>query len=97
MITLSNEHAHALSRLVTWFQRMIVDRNIGTAELTAEYCEELKQALSTGNVPEQGSNNILRSKENEQSTQESTVPVRIGPQVQEVLHGKRPGKGTRKE
>jgi len=65
MITLNDEHAHALSRLVTWFERMIVDSNIGTAGLIAEYCEELKQALSTGDVPGQGSDNILRSKEND--------------------------------
>ena len=65
MITLNDEQAYALSRMVTWFQRMIVDRNIGTAELTAEYCEELKEALGTGNVPGLGSNNILRSKEDE--------------------------------
>ena len=45
MITLNEEQAASLTKLVKWFRRMIVDRNIGTTELTAAYCDELIEAL----------------------------------------------------
>ena len=45
MVTLSDEHALALTMMTRWFRGMIVDRNIGTPGLTAEYLMELEQAL----------------------------------------------------
>ena len=47
MIILNDEQAYSL----TWFRQMIVDRNLGTAELSAKYCEELLEALKGGDGP----------------------------------------------
>jgi len=45
MVTISEEHAYSLSRMAKWFQSMIVERGIGTSELTEGHCEELIEAL----------------------------------------------------
>lgn len=45
MIILNSKEADSLTKMATWFKRMIVDRNIGTADLTAAYCDELISAL----------------------------------------------------
>lgn len=47
MIQITNQQAESLARMAKWFQGMIVDRNVGTPGLTAEYCQELIDALDT--------------------------------------------------
>jgi len=50
MVTISKEHAYSLSRMVKWFQSMIVEHGIGTSELTEGYCEELIEVLQRKEV-----------------------------------------------
>jgi hypothetical protein len=50
IVSLCPQHAHSLAKLVIWFRKMIRDGHMPDGEgrsdqLTAEYCEELLEAL----------------------------------------------------
>lgn len=44
-VLISTGHTYSLRRLVAWFKKMIEVQGQSNSELTAEYCDELMEAL----------------------------------------------------